>query len=83
LTATQQVPAKSLPRIGNTGLRITTAKFYSPKHHPISGQGVQPHVVVHTAARPTDAGEIPAVTADNDPFIQAALQVARRQLASR
>jgi carboxyl-terminal processing protease len=69
--------------IGNTGLRITTAKFYSPSHHPISGYGVQPHVLVHKTARPTDSGEMVASSADKDAFIQAALQVARRQLTDK
>lgn len=69
--------------VGNAGLRITTAKFYSPSHQPISGHGVQPHVVVHTVARPALDGETPVLPSQSDPFISAALQVARRQLASR
>ncbi|MGE3781052.1 MAG: S41 family peptidase, partial [Pirellulaceae bacterium] len=68
--------------VGKAGLRITTAKFYSPALQPISGQGVQPHISVHTTARPVLAdGSVPA--GDEDAWIRVALQVARRQLAQR
>ena len=41
----------------NAGLRLTTAKFYSPSGYPYTGIGVEPHVVVHQVAKPvTDAG---------------------------
>jgi carboxyl-terminal processing protease len=71
---------------GNAGLRITTAKFYSPSHQPISGHGVQPHITVqsvHTVARPILSGNGVIPGSDADPVISAALQVARRQLAQR
>lgn len=66
------------------GLRITTAKFYSPTHQPISGHGVEPHVLVHATARPVLDGRLPE-SSDGaaDPFLTAALQIARQQLASR
>ena len=43
---------------GGTGLKLTTAKFYSPDHINYSGVGLKPHVTVdetarnHVAARP-------------------------------
>ena len=37
---------------GGVGMRLTTAKFYSPNGHPYSGIGVEPHLAVHTVARP-------------------------------
>jgi carboxyl-terminal processing protease len=67
---------------GNAGLRITTAKFYGPSKHAISGQGVQPHVLVHSTARPVHSGNVVA-RPETDPFISAALEVARRQMAQR
>lgn len=66
--------------VGNTGLRLTTAKFYSPLGHPYSEVGVQPDVVVHQTARPVGA-ELAA--REGDPFLDAALGVAREQVAQR
>lgn len=48
--------------LANSGLRLTTAKFYSPKGNPYSGIGVKPDVQVtpaaHRVARPDlDSGE--------------------------
>jgi carboxyl-terminal processing protease len=34
------------------GLKLTTAKFYSPKNRPYSEQGVEPDVPVRVAAKP-------------------------------
>jgi carboxyl-terminal processing protease len=66
---------------GNAGLRITTAKFYSPNHQPISGHGVQPHVLVHSVARPVPGEKTFVPVGEADPFLEAALQVARQQAA--
>ncbi|MCE9544101.1 MAG: PDZ domain-containing protein [Planctomycetia bacterium] len=63
------------------GLRLTTAKFYSPSGRPISNVGVTPDVVVQTAARPTDAGLTPDGAPDES--LSAALQVARNSVAQR
>jgi carboxyl-terminal processing protease len=69
--------------VGQTGLRLTTSKFYSPHGHPFSRVGVSPDVVVRQAARPVD-GELPMATpAPTDPFVDAGLEVARQQLARR
>ena len=68
--------------VGRAGLRLTTARFYSPNGHPFSKVGVEPHVVVRQAARPLEGtGEF--VESDEDPALSAALEVARQQFARR
>ncbi len=62
------------------GVRLTTAKFYSPSGQPISQRGVNPDVVVQTVARPAD-GQLLAT--GDDSVLRAALQVAREQFAQR
>ncbi len=70
--------------VGNAGLRLTTAKFFSPNGKAYSGVGVEPHVVVRQTAKPiADAsGAVPG-TADHDPMLAAALQVAAQLVAQR
>ncbi len=67
---------------GGVGMRLTTAKFYSPNGHPYSGIGVEPHLAVHTVARP--AGGLALVGtaggSDSDAFLDAAVEAARRAL---
>ena len=46
------------------GLRLTTAKFYSPDGHPYARVGVEPDVQVRQAARPIDGAT--AATASRD-----------------
>jgi carboxyl-terminal processing protease len=63
------------------GIRLTTAKFYSPSGLEISHHGVTPNVVVpsakaHVAARPTESGGM--ISADGDATLAAALQVAHQ-----
>ena len=38
--------------LAGSGVRLTTAKFYSPNGHPISHVGVQPDITVHRVAKP-------------------------------
>lgn len=74
------------------GIRLTTAKFYSPQGHPFSRIGVSPDVAVapagasqagtQFAARPTDDGRF-VQQAPADPAMEAALGVARSQFAQR
>ncbi len=68
----------------SAGLRLTTAKFYSPAGHPFSNVGVAPDVEVHQVAKPVD-GQTPQATAGQpaDPVLDAALQAARQPLAQR
>jgi carboxyl-terminal processing protease len=71
-------PLKSAP----AGLKITTAKFYSPKDRSYNEQGVEPDVPVRVVAKPVD-GEISAVSAgdlEQDPVLRSAVEQARRRL---
>jgi carboxyl-terminal processing protease len=69
--------------VSRAGLRLTTAKFYSPSGYPYTGIGVQPHVAVRQAARPID-GALPASPASgSDAILAAALQAARQALPHR
>jgi carboxyl-terminal processing protease len=73
--------------IGGTGVRLTTAKFYSPAGRPYSKVGVEPDVLVRSAEKPITSLEPveskPAATSDakDDAILAAGLQVAREQLA--
>jgi carboxyl-terminal processing protease len=73
--------------IGGGGVRLTTAKFYSPLGKPFSHIGVEPDpgFEVHVAAKPIDGHvTIPASTGtQDDPFVSAGLRAARSQLAQR
>jgi carboxyl-terminal processing protease len=65
------------------GIRLTTAKFYSPSGQAISRRGVYPDLVVRTAARPvSDGGKLAAGNAE-DAILKAAVQVARDRLLTR
>lgn len=67
-----------------SGIRLTTAKFYSPSGQAISHQGVSPDVAVQFAAKP--AADVPAEAfqaSRDEAFLSAALQVARQQFAAR
>ena len=63
----------------DSGLRLTTAKFYSPKGKPYSRVGVEPDVVVRQAARPIDN----VVASKDDAMLDAAFQIARRAALPR
>ncbi|MFM8704045.1 MAG: S41 family peptidase [Planctomycetia bacterium] len=66
--------------VGGVGMRLTTAKFFSPKGLPYSRVGVEPDLVVQSVARPA-AGVF--VAQAGDPFLDAALEAARRTVAAR
>jgi carboxyl-terminal processing protease len=68
--------------IAGAGLRLTTAKFYSPNGLAISNVGVTPEIVVQQVARPTPQGTRIAAEG-SDAVLDAALQQARQQLAAR
>ena len=63
--------------LGGTGVRLTTAKFYSPSGRPYSRVGVEPDVLVRLAARPIE-GSVTVPSAEDDAMLAAALQAARR-----
>ncbi len=62
-------------RIANSGLRLTTARFYSPNGHPISLQGVEPDVVVRHDER--------QASGNHDPVLKAGIEVARQLIVQR
>lgn len=59
------------------GVRLTTAKFYSPHGRGISQVGVGADVTVQQSAKPA----LEAETTDSDPELRVGIQVARRALA--
>ena len=63
------------------GLKLTTAKFYSPKNRPYSEQGVEPDVLVTTSAKPV-GGKAPAVDSSTfgDPAVDVVLQYALKEV---
>ena len=71
----------------NVGVRLTTAKWYTPLGQAISGAGVTPDVVVKGAAVTTvnrliDGSEKPSSPTE-DVILAAGLQLARNQLTAR
>lgn len=70
--------------IAGSGVRLTTAKFYSPGGHPISNVGVNPDIVVQRTAKVSgDAAVAAAEDSLGDTVLNAGIQAARRQTASR
>ncbi len=59
----------------NAGIRLTTAKFYSPNGRPYSQVGVEPDRIVRQVAKPIDGQA--AATGRDDAMLAAALEVAR------
>jgi len=67
------------------GLKLTTAKFYSPTDRPYSDQGVEPDVPDRVAAKPV-AGDAPSAMPefgdpDRDPVLDQAIARGRKALA--
>lgn len=62
------------------GMRLTTAKFFSPRGLPFSGVGVDPDVPVVTAARPIDGELLDAPSQAGDAALSAAIEIARRSV---
>lgn len=58
----------------DAGLRLTTAKFYSPTGKPYARVGVEPDIVVRQAARPVNG----ALAMKDDAMLTEALQVAQK-----
>jgi carboxyl-terminal processing protease len=73
-------------RSAPAGLKLTTAKFYSPKNRPYSEQGVEPDIQVRIAARPSGDRDVPAAEWGDpaqDLVLARAIQQAKRQLTVR
>ncbi|QDU57647.1 S41 family peptidase [Aeoliella mucimassa] len=63
------------------GIRLTTAKFFSPTGQPISKVGVQPDIVVRRANGSPEGAQTVAYRGDGDDQVLArALEVARSQV---
>jgi carboxyl-terminal processing protease len=72
-------------RSAPAGLKLTTAKFYSPLSRPYSEQGVDPDIQVQVTAKPAADSPEPAPEAHfgdpaQDPVLAMALRHARGQL---
>lgn len=65
--------------ITKAGIRLTTAKFFSPNGQRISLKGVNPNIPVHVAQKPSSTKLVSAV----DPILQAGIRVARQHVANR
>ena len=63
--------------VGGMGMRLTTAKFFSPQGRAYSQVGVEPDVRVQTAFKPTLGQQIDP---NNDPFLTTAIETARSLL---
>ncbi len=63
--------------VGGGGVRLTTAKFYSPDGTTIAQRGVKPDVPVQLVARPSTADQRPTDSASDD-ALRIAIEVARR-----
>lgn len=72
----------------NVGIRLTTAKWYTPSGQAISGAGIKPDVSVQTSAKvvarkPVDGSAPAAEPTATDSILEAGLQIARAQTSSR
>ncbi len=63
--------------VEGAGVRLTTARFYSPADRPYSRVGVEPDVAVHTAAYPSEGHGLPRKRR-HDAILDAGVQTARR-----
>jgi carboxyl-terminal processing protease len=66
--------------VGGVGMRLTTARFFSPKGLPYNRIGVEPDMQVQSVARPADGVFVAQAV---DPFLDAALEASRRNMAPR
>ncbi len=69
--------------VTNAGLRLTTAKFYSPSGTAISHRGVSPDVLVHTTNKPVVDASDASNRANDDAVLQAGIEAARQQVTQR
>lgn len=68
---------------GLSGLRLTTAKFYSPAGNTYGKVGVEPDVFVETAGTPRTSGRGRRVQVQDDRDISAAIEALRKQMVQR
>ena len=67
----------------NVGIRLTTAKWFTPSGQAISGAGVMPDIVVQVTNKPVEGRNPHAPATEEDAFVRAGLQAARTQLTAR
>ena len=67
----------------STGLRLTTAKFYSPRGRTLGKIGVKPDVAVKLSSTHRVNYRSSKVNVEDDADIRAALQILRRQITRR
>jgi carboxyl-terminal processing protease len=70
-------------RTGGGGVRLTTAKFYSPSGRAISQGGIEPNVVVQGVSKPVIDGLLAVAPAKDDPILDAGVRIARDLTALR
>lgn len=63
--------------VSGGGVRLTTAKFYSPEGNPISQVGVTPDVEVQISAKPGPDG------VDSDPSLDMGIKVAKQMVQNQ
>ncbi len=68
--------------VTDAGVRLTTAKFYSPNGAPYSGVGVEPTIVVRRTARASNEPG-PALSRPDDAVLDAGVQAAQRLVVQR
>lgn len=71
--------------VSKAGVRLTTAKFYSPSGQAISNHGVTPDVEVRSTAKPVvdDSGDLANAEPAIDSVLEAGVNIARNQLSKR
>jgi carboxyl-terminal processing protease len=72
-------------RSAPAGLKLTTAKFYSPRDRPYSEQGVQPDLPIQSrsSAKPADDAQIREEANYGDPVLDPVLAAAIRAAGER
>jgi carboxyl-terminal processing protease len=70
--------------VTTAGVRLTTAKFYSPSGQSITNRGVEPDIVVQSTAKPVGRNGVGGNrSSSEDAILNAGLQFARRQFTHR
>lgn len=72
-----------LPGMGETGIRLTTAKFYSPAGNTYGKIGLEPDMVVADSPNRRRTNRRDASTYSEDRDVQTGISVLREQLAHR
>jgi carboxyl-terminal processing protease len=71
-------------RSADAAIKLTTARFYSPRNRPYAEQGVEPDVVARAVAKPAADGVVPDPSqVFGDPESDAVLSLALRRAAGK